>query len=234
MVSVLSSPARELKRSIRNPHFIARAVFLDPSLLWGLPQDVIAHSGMDALVQGIESFCSTKATCFTKWLSRTAIELISENLVSFYDDPENLDSAQSVLLGSYFAGLALSGARLGVVHGLAHPLGMDTGYRHGYLCAMCLPHALVFNRPSAPRLFRELDTMLGGSIDDCVMRMMDKMGVPSRLTKPMRRDPDEMVDEILASGSTASNPRSVSREDAHAFLQKVYPTCTSNNIEVAG
>ena len=47
---------------------------------------------------------------------------------------------------TYLAGLALSNARLGVIHGLAHPLGARYHAAHGLVCGVLLPHVLEFNR----------------------------------------------------------------------------------------
>ena len=222
MVSVLSDAEKGIKRSIRAPHFIARVVFLDPCLLATLPRAQAVHSGMDALVQAVESFCSRNHTRLTDDFARASLERILPNLVSFCDDRGDVVVARAMLTGSYLAGLALSGARLGVVHGLAHPVGIHAGLGHGLVCAMALPHVLRFNRAFAPARFAELDALCDGSIDTRVTDMMEVLGVPDHVSRPFPEDPASMIDEILASGSTAANPRPVSREDALALLQLLY------------
>ena len=222
MVAVLSDPEKALKRSIRAPHFIARAAFLDGTVMRDLPRAQAAHSGMDALVQAIESFCSRNHTRLTDQFAREALQLILENLLPFCHDRTDEKVAHAMLMGSYLAGLALSGARLGVVHGLAHPVGIHTGLGHGLVCAIALPHVLRFNRASDPARFAELDACCGGSIDTCVADMMAALDIPDHLSHAFPEDPEPMLNEILASGSTAANPRAVSRDDALQLLRAMY------------
>ncbi len=222
MVSVLSDPASGVKRSIRAPHFIARAVFLDAAALAALPRMQAAHSGMDAVVQAIESFCSRNHTVLTDGFAREALRLILPNLLPFCADRSNPYAAQAMLHGSYLAGLALSGARLGVVHGLAHPVGIHAGLGHGLVCAIALPHVLRFNRGSVPERFAALDEICNGSVDDCVADLMHALEIPDYVDHAYPKNPEPMIEEILASGSTAANPRAVSREDAIALLQSLY------------
>jgi alcohol dehydrogenase class IV len=222
MVSVLSDPRHALKRSIRHPSFVARVVFLDPCGVAGTPARQIAYSGMDALVQAIEAFCSRKRTRLTDDYARQAIGLILGSLERFYADSQDLDAAHGMLVGSYLAGLALSGARLGVGHGLAHPVGIQAGLGHGLVCAMVLPHVLAFNREADGERFRELDAMFGGSVDARVVGLLSCFGIPKNTGMPYPEQAGPMLDEILASGSTEANPRPVSREDAEMLLRKLY------------
>ena len=222
MVAVLSDPLRGVKRSIRHPHFVARAVWLDAEVMQGLSAQQAACSGMDALVQAIESYCSRNRTWFTDAMARQAMQLILACIERFFADRRDVQSAQGMLMGSYLAGLALSGARLGVVHGLAHPVGMQAGLGHGLVCAMALPHVLRFNRESDAKRFAELDVIFGGSVDATVERLLKVLGIPSDTGKPLPEALDGMIDEVVVSGSTAANPREVTRADAAALLRALY------------
>lgn len=222
MVSVLSDPDKGVKKSIRDPQFIARTVFLDANVLRGLTEKQAIFSGMDALVQAIEAFCSRKRTPWTDDFARRALLLILGNLPAFCADRSDADAAEAVLTGSFLAGMALSGARLGVAHGLAHPVGMHTGLGHGLVCAIALPHVLRFNRESDPDRFAELDALCGGSVDAKVATFIHTFGIPPNTGVPAPKDPAPLVAEVLASGSTAANPRKVTETDARALLNLMY------------
>lgn len=86
------------------------------------PQPVIAASGMDALTQAIEAFTSRNATWLSDTLALKAAGLIARHLEPVYQATDSPD-AEPLLVGSYLAGVALSFSRLGLVHGMAHPLG---------------------------------------------------------------------------------------------------------------
>ena len=49
----------------------------------------------------------------------------------------------------YIAGMAFSNVGLGVVHGMAHPLGAIFDIPHGVANALLLPIIMEFNAPAA-------------------------------------------------------------------------------------
>jgi len=223
MVSVLTNTNEELKRSIRHPSFMARCVILDPELLNGCPRSVLASAGMDALTQAIESFTSRNATWLTDAMAKEAIGLIAESLPLAYAS-DGQDAAGALLQGSYLAGLALSNARLGVVHGLAHPLGVRYHLPHGVVCSVCLLPALKFNRDAMGAKYREMGELLGGDPVDCVSQLAETLGISSPFQGREVIDAEGIIQETLASGSTAANPRPVEASDVEALLSSIFGT----------
>jgi hypothetical protein len=116
---------------------------------------VKAESGLDALTQAIESFCSRHATSITESLSFGAVAMLAADLETFVcaNPHEHRDEATNVANASLMAGMAFSNSRLGLVHGLVHPLGVRTGAPHGRLCGILLPYALGFNRDAVPEQY---------------------------------------------------------------------------------
>ena len=152
-----------------------------------------------------------------KWLA--GILRIADALLPLYrGDPA---AAADMLEGSYLAGLALSHSRLGVVHGLAHPLGARTGLAHGLVCALCLPACLAFNRDCVARDLADLKARHGLDVEDRVADWLSAMRLPNGLAGRTFPDREAMVREILASGSTDANPRPVRAEDAADLLDRV-------------
>ena len=170
VVSVLTDPARLLKQSIRHPSFMSRLVLLDADLLHSCPPATLAASGLDAFVQAFESYTSRLATPFTQALSELALVQIARTLLPVYRG--DFTGAAELLEGSYLAGIALSHARLGVVHGLAHPLGSRWHAAHGLTCAVCLPVALAFNRPVIGAALVDLRDRLGIDVEALVADWM--------------------------------------------------------------
>ncbi len=219
VVAVLTDPARTLKQSVRHASFMPRQVILDPTLLAGCPPATVAAAGLDAFVQAFESFTSRFATPFTRALSELALVRISSALLPLYRGDQA--AAADMLEASYLAGLALSHARLGVVHGLAHPLGARFGVAHGLVCALCLPAALAFNRAALARDLADLRQRHGLDIETLVPSWLEAMRLENPLAGRMVTDRDTFIRETLASGSTAANPRPVTAEDACALLDAV-------------
>ncbi len=220
IVSVLTNTETGVKKSIRHPSFMAHHVILDADLLTGCPKEIVAASGMDALTQAIESYCSRGATWLTDTLALQAVALIHDSLPRvFAGDTEK----QEVLLtGSYLAGVALSHARLGIVHGLAHPLGARYKAPHGLACAICLPHALAFNRDAIPGKYDRLSHIVEMDAAAYAHAMCARLGLQSPFAGQALEGKDAIVAETLASGSTKANPREVTPDDAALLLHQLF------------
>ena len=121
--SVIINKNKNIKSSIRDKSFLAKKIILDVELLKGIPSSIMSHAAMDALIQGYESFISKDSTWFTENLALKSIELINKNILPAYKSGAEVNLS-SLLLGSYLAGIAFSSSRLGVIHGIAHPLGV--------------------------------------------------------------------------------------------------------------
>ncbi|MFN3275735.1 MAG: iron-containing alcohol dehydrogenase [Paracoccus sp. (in: a-proteobacteria)] len=142
--AVIGVPDHARKVSLRDPRMLPRLAIVDPALTDGCPRAVTLASGLDAITQVIEPYVSTRANALTDALCRDAIPrgLAAIRRLMAAEDAARDEMAWVSLCG----GLALANSGLGVVHGLAGPLGGLTGAAHGAICGALLPHALVANR----------------------------------------------------------------------------------------
>ncbi len=219
VVAVLTDPDRTLKQSIRHASYMPKLVILDPGLLKSCPPATIAAAGLDAFVQAFESYTSRNATPFTRALSELALVRISQTLLPLFQG--NSDMAADMLEASYLAGLALSHARLGVIHGLAHPLGVRFHAAHGLVCACCLPACLAFNREMIRQDLTDLKARHGLDVEAQVSTWLAAMRLDNPFAGLSVTDREAFIRETLASGSTAANPRPVTAEDVSALLDAV-------------
>lgn len=220
VVSVLTNPDTCLKQSIRHPSHMPRLVILDPDLLTSCPPATVAAAGLDAFIQAFESYTSRHATPFTRALSELALTRIARALLPLYQGDHA--AAADMLEASYLAGLALSHARLGVIHGLAHPLGVRFHAAHGLVCACCLPAALAFNRDAVRADLDSLKARHGLDVEALVAEWLGAMRLASPFAGRALADRDAVIRETLASGSTAANPRPVSADDAATLLDTIF------------
>ena len=217
---VISDRDRRAKASIRDESLIPAVALVDPKVTVSAPPRVTATSGVDAFVQAVESYLSQFATPITEALSLRAAEELAAALPAVVSCGGDLALRTQAAWGSAMAGLALSNARLGVVHGIAHPVGVRFHVPHGLVCGVLLPAALEFNRPAAPEKFEVLARLLGDDPVAYARRLLAECGLPERLTE-YRLDLaafETIADEALPSGSTKANPRPVTKADIVAML----------------
>ena len=220
-VCVLTNADTRVKKSIRHPSFMATQVWLDPLMLDGCPQGVIASAGMDALTQAMESFVSRGANWFTDRAALKACALIGGSVVDVFEGRRD-EAAMDLLQGSFLAGMALCNARLGLVHGLAHPLGVRYHQPHGLVCAVCLPHVIEFNRAAMGDKYTLLGNAVGGDAAAAASRLLATLGIQSPFHWQAIEDRGGIVRETLASGSTAANPRPVTADDVDRIVTALF------------
>lgn len=221
-VCVLVDHETRRKASIRGPGMMPRVAIVDPELTVSCPPMVTAHSGADAFVQAVEAYTSRGANPMTDALALEAARLTARWLETAVREPESREAREGMALGSMMAGIALNTSRLGLVHGLAHPIGAVTGAPHGLLCGLLLPPVIRFNSDAAAPKYGRLATELGlaspdtDSLIEFTEALLDRVGIPRRLSalgfNPA--DLDWIAQETMPSGSTKANPRPVTVEDA--------------------
>lgn len=225
--AVITNEKTQDKRSIRHESFMADLVILDANLLEGRSPDQVAFSGLDALTQSIESYVSRGATPFTRGMAFAAFNRIIESLPSVYlgaleGKPLVPEKSEMLLEGSYLAGVGFTNSGLGIVHGMAHPLGAFYSVPHGLVCAVCLPLALELNRSAMGEAYMLLSQSIGGDLLERVKGLLVAMKIPAVFKgRPIVRR-DEMIKLVLSSGSTAMNPRVITPEDVDGLLVKLF------------
>jgi alcohol dehydrogenase class IV len=219
--AVLTNVKGQSKKSIRDDSFTPRLVILDAELLKTCPKNVIACSGMDAFTQALEAFTSRKTTWLSDQFSLKGLTLVAQNLTAVFKESSS-PAAKDLLTGSYLAGIGLSMARLGVVHGIAHPLGMIYHQPHGLVCAACLPHAITLNREAFGAKYAVISEALGDDLLNVVTRLNKELGIVSPFKGKSIPRRDSIIAEALASGSTAANPKTITAADIDWLLDQLF------------
>jgi len=145
------------KAGIVSAELLPDIALLDASLTVSLPPHITAATGIDAMVHAIEAFTSViKKNVLSDMLAKSALDLLSENIVEATFNGENLQARQAMLLGSCLAGQAFANAPVGAVHALAYPLGGQFHIAHGLSNALVLPHVMTFNKSHCADLYAQL------------------------------------------------------------------------------
>lgn len=219
--SVLTNTATRQKKSIRDDALMARLVILDPDLLAHCPRQVIAHAGMDAFTQALEAFTSRHIVWLSDELALKAMALIGANLEKFYQGGDT-EAPGRVLEGSYLAGLSFAIARLGVVHGIAHPLGVRYHVPHGYVCGVCLPYAVELNREAMGGKYDQVSRVLGRDLLEHIRYLLKQLDMPSPFRGKPVLDREIIIRDTVNAWSTKANPKLITPADVEWLLDRLF------------
>jgi alcohol dehydrogenase class IV len=226
--SVLIDETQGLKASIRSRYMLPDIAIVDPELLLTAPPSVTANAGMDALCQAIEAFVSKGANPLTDALAKDAAVRLLKHLPTAYRCGGDIEARKQTALGSLMGGIAFANARLGLVHGMAHPLGVVTGLPHGAICALLLPFVIRFNASVVGEkyslLAKEAGLQDASALASEIEKLNQEMHISDNLPK-LRVPKDtwpKIITQTLASGSAKSNPRSVTEKDVEEILELLY------------
>ncbi|MBQ7758676.1 iron-containing alcohol dehydrogenase [Anaerotignum sp.] len=142
LAAVITDSGTKHKYPINDFSLIPRYAVLDYHVTLGLPKNITATTGMDALTHAVEAYIGRSTTKETRFAAEQATRLIYENLKTAYDDGQNIKARENMLQAAYCAGIAFSRSYVGYVHALAHSLGGQYGVPHGLANAIILPHFL--------------------------------------------------------------------------------------------
>jgi alcohol dehydrogenase class IV len=235
--AVIESPEQNVKVSLRSPWMLPRVALVDPELTYGLPPEITASAGLDALTQLIEPFVSIKANPMTDAVCREGMYHAAWSLKRAFEDGADKEARQGMSLASLLGGLALANAALGAVHGFAGPLGGMLHAPHGALCARLLPlvmeanvRALETRQPEHPALRRyiEIARILTGEKDaterDAVRwttELVDTLRIPGLSAYGLNRIIfPEAIEKTMKANSFKGNPIALNDEELRLILER--------------
>ncbi|MDI3089904.1 iron-containing alcohol dehydrogenase [Priestia megaterium] len=145
--SIVGVPEKNLKVGIVNGELIADHVILESNMIKNLPKSIAAATGIDALAHAIECFTSKKANPISDTFALEALDLILNNILEACTNPDALEAKRKMLLGSFYAGVAITSSGTTAVHALSYPLGGKYHIAHGVSNAILLTPVMKFNEP---------------------------------------------------------------------------------------
>lgn len=236
--AVFIDPDMHAKRGVNSSLLLPMVAILDPELTLGLPPQLTASTGMDALTHAIEAYTSPRASLLTEGTAERGIRLIGEFLRRAYARGQDLEARTGMFAGCFFAGMALAEVNVGAVHGLAQALGGCFNVGHGLANALFLPYVMAFNRIACREKYARVAALLGETVEglsldeasemgvEAVRRLTQDLGIPQRL-----RDigvPRELLDTVAQScietqqRVLGNNPRTMTLDQARAILEEAW------------
>lgn len=218
-----------------DPNDIPAVAIIDADLMYSLPKSLTAATGMDALTHAIEGYITKGAWDMSDMFEIEAIRMIHRNLQKAVDEPSNADARNGMAVAQYIAGMAFSNVGLGLVHGMAHPMGSLFDVPHGVANALLLPTVMEFNMPACmdkyPRIAEAMGVDITGMTPEeasqaaveAVRQLALNVGIPQHLSELgiTAADIPALAEQAIADVCTPGNPREVTLEDIKALYTKV-------------
>lgn len=160
-VAVIKDHEAHQKLLFGDYNIIPNTALLDPDLTVGLPPQLTAATGMDAMSHAVEAIHSQQNEPIADGLALHAIRLIREFLPRAVADGKDLVARGQMLIASNMAGAAFSNAQVGLVHAIAHTVGARYGIHHGLANSIVMPHVVRFNAAEIPGTYRPVAAAFG-------------------------------------------------------------------------
>ena len=216
-------------------HDIPVCAIIDPDLMQGMPQQLAATTGMDALTHAMEGYITKAGWLIPDMFHINAMALIYKNLEKAANEKDDL-AVEKMAYAQYIAGMGFSNVGLGIVHSMAHSLGAFFDTPHGLANAILLPHVLRFNGKVCPDLFANMGSAFNldmnnlsdeetvEKVADAVQELSKRLRIPQTLKEV--GIPREMLPQLAAQAindiCTGGNPREVTVEDLIKIYEEAY------------
>ena len=232
---VITDEVNEKKMVCVDPNDIPVMAIVDAELMYTLPKSLTAATGMDALTHAIEGLITKGAWEMSDMFELKAIEMIARHLETAVNEPQNAEARNGMAVAQYIAGMAFSNVGLGVVHGMAHPMGAIFDIPHGVANALLLPTIMEFNMPAAVdkyvQIAKAMDVYSAGMSNeeaakaavDAVKDLAIRVGIPQHLSELgiQESDLDKLATAAAADVCTPGNPREVNKDIILDLYKKV-------------
>jgi alcohol dehydrogenase class IV len=231
--AVITDVADHTKKIIFHPRMMPSIVIEDPQLTVGLPANLTAATGMDALSHCLEAYCAPFFHPLADGIAVEGMRLIKEWLPTAVRDGRNLDARSHMLIASSMGATAFQKG-LGAMHSLSHPCGAHLDTHHGLTNAVVMPYVLMWNRKAIEEKLGRLGAYLGlkkASFDGVLEWVLDlrrTIGIPNTLADLGVRDEHAaaFAPQAFSDPSTGGNPLPV---DAKQF-EKLYLNCIRGDL----
>lgn len=219
-----------------DPNVIPVLSIVDAELMLSLPPSLTAATGMDALTHAIEGYITKGAWEMSDMFELKAIEMIAKHLPVVVKNPSDVVARDGMAVAQYIAGMGFSNVGLGLVHGMAHPLGAYYDIPHGVANALLLPIVMEYNTESSIAKYVDIARAMGIKVDhlslsdaaqaavDAVKNLAIEVGIPEKLQllNVKEEDLERLSQSAFEDVCTPGNPREVQLSDILELYKKAF------------
>ena len=170
-------------------HIVPKAAICDPELTLGLPAQLTAATGMDAIAHCMETFMSAAFNPPADGIALDGLERGWAYIERATRDGSDREARLNLMSASMQGAMAFQKG-LGCVHSLSHSLGgVDPRLHHGTLNAMFLPAVVQFNASAESiqrekrleRMARAMGLASGSDVAAALRDMNSRLQLPTGL-----------------------------------------------------
>jgi alcohol dehydrogenase class IV len=217
--SVITDEDARVKRIIFHARMLPAVVVLDPELTVGLPPEVTAATGMDALSHCLEAYCSPQYHPMAEGIALQGMRLVHDYLPRAVEDGSDLEARYHMLVASCMGATAFQRG-LGAMHALAHPLGALYDAHHGLLNAILMPYVVRANQAvlqaplAALGRHLQLQSPSAQGVLAWILALRARLGIPNTLAEIGIDDSQALKVGAMAQADPSSDTNPVSLDAA--------------------
>jgi len=216
-----------MKFCVWHPELKPSLVLLDPELTIGLPANLTAWTGADAMTHAIEAYLVPGFNPLCDGLALEGLALVSKWLQISVNEPHNMKARGAMLVGSCLGGIAfLKG--LGLVHAISHMVGAEFDTQHGLTNAVVLPVVLRFNLPGQELKVQRMAQVMG--LEDTstesfirhIEGVLDDINIPNSLSDldiPMA-SAQRLAEKSILDSAAQTNPRTATVPEISTLIEE--------------
>lgn len=231
---VITDEDKKRKFVCVDPHDIPIVAVVDSTMMSSMPKGLTAATGMDALTHAIEGYITKGAWELSDMLHLKAIEIISRSLKAACEN--DAIGREDMALGQYIAGMGFSNVGLGLVHGMAHPLGAFYDTPHGIANAVLLPYVMEYNASCSGDKYKYIADAMDIDIEgmlphqyrnaaiEAVRKLSKAVGIPEKLRDIGVKEEDlpALAQSAFEDVCTGGNPRECTVETILELYKTAY------------
>lgn len=179
--AVLTGPEKKL--GLNSDYTVFDQVMLDPELTKDVPKDQHFYTGMDCYIHCIESLRGTYLNEFSKAYGEKSLDLCREVFLGNHPD-----SADKLMMASFFGGMSIAYSQVGACHALSYGLSYVLGTHHGIGCCITFDY-LDDIYPEGVKEFRTMMQKSGIKLPRGLVKHLKDDQVEKMVTVALGLDP---------------------------------------------
>ena len=225
--SVILNEETGVKNIIFHPKFLPSIVILDPLLTVGLPSQITAATGMDALAHNLEAYCAPGFHPMADGIALEGMKLIKKWLLEAVNNGSNVEARMNMLTAASMGSTAFQKG-LGAIHSLSHPVNALNNIHHGLSNAIFMPYVLTFNKEAIENRiikvceYLEIEEKSFDGFLKWILDLRKKLNIPHKLSEVVKEEDlelDRLTKMALKDPSTGGNPKKLTEKDMKILYQ---------------